>query len=144
MNNTDKLVVKYDDFRIIDETEKYILGHLWEQAYLYKKNENSEILLCEFYGDCAAGKICDEDNWCIVGGDIIAIWRNGQIAIIDNDDLKWVHDIRIKNRNTAEILVDPWSVNSAIWELDVNSMNFKMISSFDKYKEKPYIDKVEW
>ncbi len=144
MNNTEKLAIEYEDFRIIDETDKYILGYLWEQAYLYKKNENSEILLCEFYGICDAGKICDDENWCIVGGEIIAVWRDGQITIIDNDDLKWVHDIRLKNKNTAEILIDPWSVKSAIWELDIKCMEFKMITMFDTYKEKPYVKNVEW
>jgi hypothetical protein len=64
MDDDNKLAIEYEDFRIIDETNKYILGHLWEQAYLYKKNENSELLLCEFDSVCDAGKINDEDDWC--------------------------------------------------------------------------------
>jgi hypothetical protein len=144
MDDEDKLVTQYEDFKIIEETTKYVLGYLWEHAYLYNKMTNEEIFLCEFYGICDAGVINDEEDWCVVGGDIIAIWSNGKISIIDKYELKWVNDIRIKNRNTVEILIDPWSNDSAIWELNVEDNTFRKIRNFDKYKERPYTVDVEW
>jgi hypothetical protein len=52
--------------------------------------------------------------------------------------------MRLKDRNTVEILIDPWGDNSAIWELNIINMEFKMKSAFNKYKDKPYTENVEW
>jgi hypothetical protein len=129
----DDLIFGNLDFRLIQETENYILGYICEQAYLIEKSSKRDILLCEFYGVCDAGVINDREKWCVVGGDIIAIWKNDNITIIDNDELKWVFDMRLKDNNTVEILIDPWSKNnnSAIWELNVEVLVFKKIKDFD-------------
>lgn len=121
-----------------------MLGCIWERTYLYDKINKTEIFLYEFYGECDAGVINDEDHWCVEGGDVIAIWKNGEVQIIDREELKWVNSIRIKNRNTVEVLIDPWSNNAAIWKLNIQSISFNKISDFSNYKDKPYTDKVEW
>jgi hypothetical protein len=136
--------IEHEEFKIIDETNKYILGCIWEEPYLYDKINRTEIFLCKFYGQCDSGAINDEDDWCVAGGDIIAIWKNGELRIIDREELKWVNSIRIKNRNIIEILTDPWSNNAAIWELNIQNISFNKISDFSNYKDKPYTDKVEW
>lgn len=133
-----------ENFRVIYETKKYILGNMWEETYLYNKVNKTEIFLCSFYGDCATGLISDEDDWCIAGGDIIAIWKKGELTIIENEQLMWVRDIRIKEKNIIEILIDPWSENSAIWELDLKNLQYKKIADFNIYKNEPYTDKVQW
>lgn len=143
-NNDDGFVIEKADFRVIMETSKYILGHLWEQAYLYDKVNMQETLLCEFYGVCDAGVINEIDEWCVVGGDVIAVWKKGEISIIDKRELAWVNDMRIKDNNTVEILIDPWSEYASIWELSINNLYFRKISDFCKYKHLPYTVNVEW
>jgi hypothetical protein len=139
-----KPIIEDINFSRIQETEKYILGNIWDQSYLFDKVKKREFLLCAFYGEPDCGVINDSCNWSVVGGDIIAIWNKQKVSIIEADELKWVYDVRIKDSNTVEILIDPWSNNSSVWELEIDSLKYKKICDFEKYKEKPYTDDVEW
>lgn len=144
MYNDDILAIESNDFRIIQETDLYMLGYLWEQAYLFDKVNRKEILLCEFYGVCDSGMLSPNNDWCIVGGDLISVWKNGQVYVIDNDELKWVHDIRQIAPFVVEILIDPWSENSAIWQFNIEDLTFVKIRDFNEYKDKPHVENVAW
>lgn len=105
----------YPDMRILDETERYFIGHIFEDAYLIEKRNGEEILVDDFYGDPSCGLISKNNDWAIIAGDHITIWRKGKVTKIDREELRWVHAIRTADDQIIEILIDPWSENSAIW-----------------------------
>ena len=144
MCSQDDIIINNSDFRIIEETDNFILGYLWEYSYIYDKRSRTEHFLCEFYGVCDCGVINDKEEWCVVGGDIIAVWKNNQVTIIDRAELAWVNDIRMKSTGVVELLIDPWSEKSAIYELDIESLTISKIADFTAYKNKPYCEKVKW
>jgi hypothetical protein len=144
MHSDDIPVIESKDFRIIQETDLYVLGYIWEYAYLVDKVNGSETFLCEFYGVCDSGVLSPNNDWCVVGGDLIAIWKNSEVNIIDRDELKWVNDLRQIAPFKVEILIDPWSKDSAIWELNIEDLSFIRIRDFNDYKDKPYVENVVW
>jgi hypothetical protein len=134
----------YPDMRILDETDKYFIGHIFEDAYLIEKRNGEEIVHDDFYGDPSCGLISRSNDWAIIAGEHLTIWTKGKTRKIENEDLRWIYDLRTSDDKTVEILTDPWSDKSAIWTLDMVTLQFKKISDFDDYKEKERTDEIVW
>ncbi|MEO7049046.1 MAG: hypothetical protein ABI091_27325, partial [Ferruginibacter sp.] len=56
--------IKDTNFRILYETDKWVLGHEFEYAYLISKKDNKEVYMGGFYGDPACGLISENNDWC--------------------------------------------------------------------------------
>lgn len=52
----------YPDMRILDETDKYFIGHIYEDAYLVEKSSGQEVLHDDFYGDPKCGLMVDRSG----------------------------------------------------------------------------------
>lgn len=172
---TYKMKKNYPDMRILDETDKYFIGHIFEDAYLIEKRNGEEIVHDDFYGDPSCGLIGENNDWAIIAGEHLTIWKSGtkpkmdnawlkwlhaiwaiiwgerqskwqkgKITKIEHEDLKWIHALRTKDDKVVEILIDPWSDKSAIWSLDISTLDFKKIKNFKDYKEKEQVDDVIW
>lgn len=142
--NISKPLLQQTDFKRIAENDKYIIGSMWEKVYLINKLSNKEEYISDFYGDCTCGTISKNSDWCVVAGDIIAVWKNQSVTMIDKDELKWVHDIRQVDDHRVKILIDPWSENSAIWILDIRDFCMNKKSDFNYYRDEPFTDIVDW
>lgn len=133
---------------VLFETDKLIIKHEFENAYLIEKSSGKELLFDDFYGDPKCGLIGKNNDWAIVAGEHLTVWKSNknkhQIERFENDELKWIHDIRLKSANIIEILIDPWSNKSAIWELDLGTLKFVKIREFKKYQESEYKEKIDW
>ena len=127
---------------ILDETDRYFIGHIYEDAYLIDKRNGEEILHDDFYGDPTCGLISKSDAWAIIAGEHITIWKKGKTTKIDMEEIKWVHSMRTSNDQIIEILVDPWSDKSSIWTLDLSNFELKKLKDFDDYKEKERTENV--
>jgi hypothetical protein len=55
-----------------------------------------------------------------------------------------VYALRTRSDNTVEILIDPWTDDSAIWTLDVKTLQVKKVRDFGDYKEREHTDEVVW
>jgi hypothetical protein len=125
----------YFDLNILDETDRYVVGHSFEDAYVIDKVARRELLHDEFYGDPSCGLIDRNNEWALIAGEHITIWRKDKVTRIDKEQLRDVYAVRTVNEITVEILVDPWSTRSAIWTLDVNSFALRKIRDFEDYRE---------
>ena len=135
---------KYPDMRILDETEKYFVGHIFEDAYLIEKKNGQQLFQDDFYGDPSCGLISKNDDWAIIAGEHLTIWRKGKTTKIDNEDLRWVYALRTNDQKSVEILIDPWTDKSAIWTLDIATLEFKKVKDFNDYKAKEHTDEIAW
>jgi hypothetical protein len=129
---------------ILHETESLLLKNEFEVVFLIDKKTDQILVEEEFYGDPACGLIDENNEWAVIGGERLIIWTPEEIKEIDNKDLKWVHALRAKDNHSIEILVDPWSENSSIWELDINTLEYKKIRDFSDYRDKEFIEDVSW
>lgn len=134
---------------VLFETDKLRIEHEFENAYLIEKNSGKELMFDDFYGDPKCGLISMNNDWAIIAGEHLTIWRANkrkkqQVVRIENDELKWIHDIREKTENIIEILTNPWNEKSAIWELDINSTEFVKIREFKKYQDSEFTETIDW
>src|SRR5882724_8552195 len=67
----------YPDFNILDETEKLLLGNIFEDVYLIDKRNGVELLHDDFYGDPQCGLISSTNEWAVIGGEHLTLWRRG-------------------------------------------------------------------
>ena len=134
----------YFDLNILDETDRYVVGHSFEDAYLIDKLTKRELLHDDFYGDPKCGLIDRNSQWAIIAGEHITIWKNSKVTRIEKEEVRWVHAIRAIGENIVEMLIDPWSVKSSIWILDLNSFALMKIRDFEDYRESESTDDVVW
>lgn len=133
-----------DNFKILSETNKYVLGHIFEETYLIDKVTKERFQLGSMYGDPSCGLIDKDNKWCIVGGSTLIIWTPEETTEIKADELYWACQIRQANQNSVQILIDPWADNSSIWKLNVLDKSHFKICNFNHYKDKEYTEQIEW
>ena len=130
---------------ILFETSKLKIEHEHEFAYLVRKLTGKRLLTDDFYGDPSCGLISPNNDWAIIAGEHLTIWRKGkEVEIIDNTELQYVEDIRHKSNNIVEILIDPSCVHSAIWQLEIDTLNFTKLRDFKDYFDKVRPEKIIW
>ena len=129
---------------ILYETDELILENEYESTWLKSKSTGKVLLEDELYGDPQCGLIDANNNWAIVAGEHLTIWSQKKSEIIKHEGIKWVHSLRLKNPETVEILIDPWSNNSSIWEINIHTFEVQKVKDFNDYKDKEYTDEVIW
>ncbi|MFN8358692.1 MAG: hypothetical protein U0264_02145 [Candidatus Kapaibacterium sp.] len=133
-----------DNFKILNETNKYVLGHIFEETYLFDKETNERYELGSMYGDPSCGLIDQDNKWCVIGGSTVIIWTTKETTELEVDELYWACRIRQINLNSVQILIDPWADNSSIWELNILDKSHFKICDFKNYKDKAFTEQIEW
>ncbi|PTB97264.1 hypothetical protein C9994_03550 [Marivirga lumbricoides] len=134
---------------VLFETDKLRIEHEFENAFLIEKISGKELMCDSFYGDPACGLISLKNDWAIIAGEHLTIWREGkskdqQVKRIEHEDLKWIHAIRLKSENIVKILTDPWSEKSEIWELNIDSLQFTKIRDFKDCFDTEFKENIDW
>ena len=133
-----------NNFNKLYESEKYLVGHIFENAYLIEKDTGKTTLIGEFYGEPSCAIISPNNEWCIVGGFTLKIWTEDEVFEIKDDNLYWACKFKQVDINKVEILIDPWADNSSIWELNIQTKEYKKLMDFENYKKQQYTDEIEW
>lgn len=132
-------------FKKLHETDKFVLGHLCENAFLVEKTTGTEHDLGDFYGDPACGLISSDNRWCIVGGgEKLILWSPNQVTTIGNVQLYNPFEIRQISPFIVQILIDPWAENAAVWEFNIETHQATKLRDFPHYKNKPFTKNVTW
>lgn len=130
--------------KLIAESNKLVLKHNYEYAFLLSKPNNLVLLEDFFYGDPVCGLIDKENKWAIVAGDHMTLWTPELTQKYQTKEYKNIHSMRIKTPNTLEILTDPWDKTSAVWEFDLRNKILSKVAYFIKYHGKEYCENIEW
>jgi 6-phosphogluconate dehydrogenase len=126
------------------ETDKLVLEHEHEYAFLRDKVSGKNLMADGFYGNPSCGLISKNNNWALVAGEHLKIWKAGEVVKIKDDRLKEIHSMRMKEENLVEILTDPWSNGSAVWELNIGSLSFHKLYDFPYYRDKEFTENIDW
>lgn len=137
-------MIQEKDYRKLYETNKLVVGHIFETAYITNKNTGESTFIGDFIGDPSCGFISSDDKWCLIGGSTLILWTEEKITEINDKNLHWACKIRQTDINTVEILVDQWKNNSSIWELNIKTAERRKIKDFDNYKNQKYTDNIDW
>ncbi|RDC61869.1 hypothetical protein [Adhaeribacter pallidiroseus] len=129
---------------ILYETDKLLIKNEYEVVFLIDKETNQVLVEEEFYGDPTCGLIDTNNEWAVITGEKIIIWTSEETKKIEDKNLRWRHDLRPKDNQTIELLNDPWSENSSIWELDIKTLEYKKIRDFNDYQDQVFVEIVIW
>jgi hypothetical protein len=136
-------IIQDSNFHKLYETPKFIAGHVFEYAYLVRKQNYLEIYMGDFYGDPCCGLIDSNNNWCLVGGDTITVWtKNTGLIEIRDRELSWVCKVRQVSDYGVELLIDPNSDNGAIWALNIQTLERHKIKEYKL--DSKYSDNIDW
>lgn len=137
-------------FKILFGNSAMLLGQCYESAYLLNKTTNEEFDIFEFYGDPTCGLIGPNNDWCLAGGNVL-IFKN----LLDNtltviDGLNDIYGLKAVDDYKVLILTDPWTAESAVWQLDIElsqslkPTNLSKLQDVKTYISEPYSETVIW
>ncbi|MCS3556887.1 MULTISPECIES: hypothetical protein [unclassified Sphingobacterium] len=129
-----------NDLKILDESPEYTLGCRDEEIILVNKGEKIAICIGEMYGNPDCGLIVNKV--CIIGGEHLLIWDNHQITKLDM--VGHIVQMRIMNDDMIEFLIDPWSNQASVWQLNLKNKIHYKISDFENLKNMPYTEEYTW
>lgn len=138
-------------FKILAESQHYILGNEFENGYIVDKKIKSSIYLGSSYGEPTFGIIDKNEQWALLLGHTSYLWTPSELSnlneahSISGEKLEWPFTARQITDFEVEILDDPWSENPGIYNLNLNSKSIKRIRDFKKLKI-PYDEKtgIKW
>jgi hypothetical protein len=123
------------------QTETLALLSVSESAYLLHLDTKKVTCIDGFYGDPTCGLISLDSKWAVIGGEHLVVWNQGKLSEIP---LKWIFAFRQTDTDKIHILTDPWEITSAVWELDITTLELRQIRPFMDYLEQPYTNQVIW
>jgi hypothetical protein len=138
------------NFKKLFENTFMILGHIFETAFLFNKITKEEFSIFGFDSDPTCGVVGKNNDWCLIGGNVLVIktFRDKTLRCIG--ELKFIHELKIINDYAIQVLTDPWEDKSAIWQVEINLNNlsepvrFFKVRDFIDYVGKPYEEKIKW
>lgn len=129
-----------NDLKILDESPEYTLGYIDEDIILVNKGEKIAICIGDMYGNPYCGLIVNKV--CIIGGQHLLIWDNHQITKLDT--VGYIVQMRIMNDDMIKLLIDPWSTDASVWQLNLKDRIPCKISDFENLKNMPYTEDYTW
>lgn len=116
----------------------------YEEVFLFDKDLNADLWRSSMYGEVTCGLIGLNNEWTVAGGESLLVWTNETLQLIDDQEIKWIHDLRQTGDYQFELLVDPWSDQSAVWSFDIQTMTKVKVRDFADYRDKPYTEDIKW
>ena len=143
-------VVSNDHFTVLFENTVMVVGHVFEVAYCFNKFTKEEFSIFQFHNDPTCALVGPNNDWCLIGGDMLVLrtWVDYTLRFIG--DLKDIHSLKLIDPYTVHILTDPWSQEAAIWELTIDltklarPVSLSKIKDFHAYIGQPYTDTILW
>lgn len=138
------------NFKILFENTVMTVGHVFESSYCFNKFTKEEFAIFQFDNDPTCGIVGQNNDWCLIGGDILVLrtWVDNALRLVG--ELKNIFDLKQIDAYTTLILTDPWAKNSEIWHLSVDlnkltrPLTLTKIRDFKDYFDKPYNENVKW
>ena len=118
------------------------VGHIFESSYCYNKLTEEQFGVFEFDNDPTCALVGKNDDWCLIGGDVLVLrtWADNTLRVIG--ELENIYGLKSIDEYTTQILTDPWTEESSIWQLEIDLTKLTRPTSLFKVKDfKEYLDK---
>ncbi|MBC9933018.1 hypothetical protein [Chitinophaga qingshengii] len=123
-------------------SERYVIGSLHENGYLFHLDTHEVTFMNWFYGDPTCAIIGQNDQWATMGGaNGLTIWQQGVTSDIHIEN---VFALREFDPVTIHVLTDPWREEAAVWEINLVTFSIQRLRSFPDYLNQEYTDDVNW
>ena len=127
-----------------------LLGYVFEEVYCINLITKEEIGIWQFPSEPTCGVIGENNDWCLVGGETLVLRTLFDRTVRPVGNLENIHELRLINEYTAQILTDPWAEDAAIWQLEIDTnrvapaIGLWKIRDFKDYSGNPYAEEVVW
>jgi hypothetical protein len=114
---------------------------------LLRKRTGRCLLKDSFYGNPSCGAISATNDWAVVAGEHLTVWRASAGVTVLNAPvaLQWGHALRVDEATQhVQLLTDPWGEHPAIWELHPLTLTVQKVRDFLDYQKREYVDEVSW
>jgi hypothetical protein len=130
--------------KTLSENETFTVYQEFETVFIKNKSNNSTVTIDSFYGDPTCSFIDIKNSQIIIGGNQLIVWDIIKQKKTNLEKINYIHSIKKVDTNSIQVLTDPWSKDSSIWQLDLKSLEVKKVKDFNKYKNKPFSENITW
>jgi len=132
------------NFRLLYDTNTFILGNVFERVYLINKRSYFENCLGEMYGDPEWGLVSSNNDWAIVGGQSLILWSEPNY-IVHIEDKELIGSVRARQVSPFELemLIDPWADNTAVWLFNTDTLLMRKVTARNKLSSE-YTEEIIW
>jgi hypothetical protein len=126
-------------FKILAESQTYILGNEFEYSYIIDKKTGSNIFLGDNNGDPTFAIIDKNEQWDLLLVHTSYLWTPSELLNLNKSNstgemFQWPFDARQLDDFEVEILDDPWSDNPSIYLLNVKEKSINRIRILKRWK----------
>lgn len=117
----------------------------YERVTLWDLVTGKSIFADEHYGDAKKAIIGPGEDWCVIGGEGISVWKKDMGLIhMMRSPIMFIHDLKMDDQNKVKILVDPWSTHASVWILDVERMDLTKLKDGPSLTDQPYSEHLDF
>lgn len=122
------------NFRILAESQNYILGNVFEYGSIIDRRSGEEIYIGESYGDPEFGLIDKNETWAILLGYDSYLWTPTEILKLSvfEEILKWPFEARQVTNFEVEILSDPWRDDPGVYLFNTQTKAINRVRDFKR------------
>jgi len=129
-----KLINNRLDYRVpLDEIDCYVLFSQNDHIFLFDKDTKTDRWSVCFYGQATIAHLGLINDWAIIAGDHLLLWKNNTLKWLDDPGFKTLYSIRQIGDDVVELLTDSEDRKGLIWQYDVmteEKVELIMIHSF--------------
>ena len=129
---------------ILAENNTLLITSEFETTRCIDKLSGEILFEDEFYGDPECALISPDSSWVIVAGEHITVYNRREVLRLSGSNLDWIVSMRVKSAEIVEVLTDPYSHFSAIWEINTTNWLINKVRDFPDYYEKPFTENIQW
>jgi hypothetical protein len=135
----------------LDETDRYFLGHIYEDVILVNKITQEETFIGDHYGDPVCGVIGPGEDWFVTCGERVLYFdfKRGLHELLRSGfpekpnqrgrgpNPAFIHACRLQSRNEVTILVDLWSQYASTWVLNTDTISIEKVADGPSLRDEP-------
>ena len=112
----------------LSETDVHVLFQEDGEVFLFDKEENKDLWRIAFHGNVTVGFLGLVNDWGLVGGDRLLLWKNNELKFIDDPELVGICDIREVEDDVVEIDTHPPGENPVTFRFNIETEKKERIS----------------
>lgn len=119
-------------FKILAESENYLVGHVFEYGSILDKRTGRDIYMGDSYGDPTFALIDRHEKWVFIFGHDSYLWTEEKVRPLNSELFQYPFAARQVSDCLIEILDDPWSDQPGIFSFNILTFEAVRIGDFPK------------
>jgi len=126
---------------LLAQSPRYLLTHAYETVFVLCRATGQRTVVAHHYGDPVCGMIAPDESWFASAGEGVSVYTfsGGAAHYLRSQGAPChVAAIRSDGPATIRILVDPWSDQAAVWQLQPGTGRLVKLRDGPHLQDQPY------